>query len=65
MEISLNGNKVNVHNTTLFDLIRDTGFDDQSLIAELNFEIIPQDDWKNTAIKAGDQIELLSFVGGG
>ncbi len=65
MEISLNGKKVDVHNTTLFELIQDTGFDDQSLIAELNFKIIPQDDWKNTIIKSGDQIELLSFVGGG
>lgn len=65
MEIRLNGQKVISNSATLFRLISETGFDTQSLIAEVNFEVIKEENWSDTAIKDGDQIELLSFVGGG
>ncbi|MFH2057459.1 MAG: sulfur carrier protein ThiS [Pseudomonadota bacterium] len=65
MEISLNGKKIISNSTTLLRLISETGFDTQSLIAEVNFEVIKEENWSDTTIKDGDQIELLSFVGGG
>ena len=65
MEIHLNGKKMKSDQTTLFDLIIDTGFDRKSLVAELNFEVIKEENWRDTMIKEDDRIELLSFVGGG
>lgn len=65
MDVHLNGKIVTTGSLTLKDLIEQSGFNSESLIAELNFEVIRQDQWANTRINEGDRIELLSFVGGG
>lgn len=65
MEISLNGKAVPTESATLSELISETGFDTEALIAELNFAVVKQENWEKTPISDGDQIELLSFVGGG
>ena len=65
MEIRLNGEKIMIENATLLEVILGTGFDKTSLVAELNCEVIKQENWQDTIIQDGDQIELLSFVGGG
>jgi thiamine biosynthesis protein ThiS len=65
MEINLNGKKLTSNSKTLMDLVLEQGFDPDSLIAEVNFEVIRQETWKHVSIKEGDTIELLSFVGGG
>lgn len=35
------------------------------LAAELNREIVPRRLWAETPVKAGDQLEVVHFVGGG
>lgn len=65
MEISLNGKKTASNVTTLMDLVLEQGIDPEALIAEVNFEVIPQENWNLFALRPGDTIELLSFVGGG
>ena len=65
MKIDLNGKKVKSESKTLMDLVIEKCLDPNSLIAEVNFEMIRQDTWKDVSIKDGDNIELLSFVGGG
>ncbi len=65
MKIDLNGKKVKSESKTLMDFVIEKGLDPNSLIAEVNFEVIRQDTWKDVSIKDGDNIELLSFVGGG
>lgn len=37
----------------------------KNIIAELNGNIIPADQWASTSLKENDTIELVSFVGGG
>ena len=65
MNINLNGEKKESKNQTLMDLVLEQGFDPDSLIVEVNFEVIRQEIWQDVSIKEGDNIELLSFVGGG
>ncbi len=65
MEINLNGEKVQSQSRTLMDLIVKYNFDPKSLIAEINFQVIKQETWTQILLKDGDNIELLSFVGGG
>ena len=65
MEIHLNGRKIESKAGTIMDLILEQGFDPSSLIAEVNFKLVPQESWKDVPVRQGDTIELLSFVGGG
>ncbi len=65
MKINLNGEKLESQSGTLMALVLEHGFDPDSLVCEVNFEVIMQKNWKNVSIKEGDNIELLSFVGGG
>ena len=65
MNISLNGKQMVSKSQTLMDLVLELGFDPESLIAEVNFEVVRQKAWKTITIREGDNIELLSFVGGG
>jgi len=65
MKINLNGIKMESESQTLMDLVLKKGLDPKSLIAEVNFEVIRQETWEDVSIKEGDNIELLSFVGGG
>lgn len=65
MDIHLNGEKKISNARTLMDLIKEQGLEPSSLIAEVNFTIIPQKAWEKLPVRSGDTIELLSFVGGG
>jgi thiamine biosynthesis protein ThiS len=31
----------------------------------LNLEIVPRSNWETTALKSGDKLEVVHFVGGG
>ena len=65
MRIHVNGSEENTEFTTLGQYITENGYQATSLIAELNFKIIKQEEWFTTLLKEGDTIELLNFVGGG
>ena len=65
MVIQLNGKERTITGSTLTELIVECGLDSKALIAELNYEIVPQKNWQKTVLNDGDKIELLSFVGGG
>ncbi len=36
-----------------------------SVVAEINMEIIDRDQYETTRLQDGDQVELIRFVGGG
>ncbi len=65
MKIKLNGKNIESNSHNLMDLVMEKGFDPASLVAEVNLQVIRQDAWEKLALKDGDSIELLSFVGGG
>ena len=41
------------------------GFDAKAVVVELNESIVPKDTWSGVALKEGDRLEVVSFVGGG
>nr|WP_279355809.1 sulfur carrier protein ThiS [Fundidesulfovibrio agrisoli] len=41
------------------------GLDPQAVIVEINEAIVPRELWPDTALKEGDRVEVVSFVGGG
>lgn len=65
MEIQLNGTAFTTSAVTLMELVNDRGLDPATVIVEYNHGVIKQETWETTALRRGDTIELLSFVGGG
>ena len=66
MEIYLNGKTTAVTpECSLFGLITELGLNPDTVIAELNRDIVPSSQFETTMLKPGDALELLHLVGGG
>jgi len=65
MKVTLNGEAKETLSTTLLDLVLEQTPDLSAMIVEYNYQVVKQDKWTGIEIKDGDNIELLSFVGGG
>ena len=50
---------------TVFELIESFHLNPSLVAVELNGEICMRDEWKKTALKEEDKVEILRFVGGG
>jgi sulfur carrier protein len=50
---------------TLTNLIESLGMKSDRVAIELNREIAPRDTWQQIALKDGDRLEIVHFVGGG
>ncbi len=64
-EIRFNGESRIVSSSTLVELLKEFSLEGKKFAVELNKEIIPRSCYAETKIKAGDNIEVVSFVGGG
>lgn len=53
------------NSTTLHQVVDQFCKGNKHVIAELNGTIIKADQWRALSIKEGDQLELISIVGGG
>ncbi len=47
------------------DLISELQLAEKRLAIELNLNILPSAKWAETALNAGDKLEIVHFVGGG
>lgn len=66
MFIKINGAERKIEGrVTLADLVRKKKFNPETIVIELNRGIIDSKDWAKTALKDGDSLEIVSFVGGG
>ena len=65
MKVTLNGEAKETLSATLLDLVLEQTPDLSAMIVEYNYQVVKQDKWTGIEIKDGDNIELLSFVGGG
>jgi thiamine biosynthesis protein ThiS len=46
-------------------LVDQLGMKSDRVAIELNRDIVPRDQWAKTALKDGDRLEIVHFVGGG
>ena len=66
MNITINGTSKHLPTAkTLTDVVGLFCKQPKHVITEVNGTIVPCDKWTNTALKEGDTVELVSFVGGG
>lgn len=64
--VKINGKEVNNANgISLEELLIREGYSLEKTVVELNGEIMPKAQYKQTNIKDGDSLEVISFVGGG
>lgn len=48
-----------------FDLISSLDLTDKRLALEVNREIVPRSQYQQTALRAGDTVEIVHAIGGG
>jgi sulfur carrier protein len=64
--IKVNGEEVNdASGLSLEEFLIREGYVLERIVVELNGEIMPKAQYKQTNIKDGDSLEVISFVGGG
>ena len=65
MKITINGHAKEVDAANIGALVGQFCPQAKHIITEVNGTIVPNTAWDSTALKDGDAVELVSFVGGG
>lgn len=65
MRIEVNGEPREVEAGTILDLVETLGLNPKKVAVERNLEIVPRSLHGETALAAGDRIEIVQLVGGG
>ena len=66
MRLTINGEECELGGVaTIAGLVAALGLDGRKLAVERNLEIVPRSAYGATAIRDGDRIEIVAFVGGG
>lgn len=66
MEIHINGETRSVAaDITVQQLLAELGLDEKTVVVLRNDEVVTMDQFGETRLSEGDQLELVRFVGGG
>jgi thiamine biosynthesis protein ThiS len=66
MKITLNGKDKTLNNgTSLLELLNDLSLQPETVVIELNTEIIQPDAYDEQKLNEADSVEIIRFVGGG
>ena len=66
MIIRINGKEETIGApANLMELVSAKGLVPEHIVIEHNFRIISKDEWHGIALKENDNVEIVSFVGGG
>ena len=66
MIIKINGKEDTINTpVNLMELVLDKGLVPDHIVIEHNFRIAAKDEWPDIKLKENDNIEIVSFVGGG
>ena len=63
--VKINGKELNVAGKTISDYLKTTNYDTKRIAVERNGDIVPKSQYADTLLQDGDNIEIVSFVGGG
>ena len=65
MKLIINGQEQDLASATLAQLVEQLGMKQDRVAVELNRNIVPREQWPETHLAEGDQLEIVHFVGGG
>ena len=63
--VKINGDELNMAGKTLAEYLATTNFDPKRIAVERNGDIVPKAKYGETILQDGDNVEVVSFVGGG
>ena len=63
--VKVNGEEKDISGKTLAEYFETTKYDMKRVATEINGEIVPKAQYAQTVLKDGDNVEVVSFVGGG
>ena len=63
--VKINGKELNMAGKTIAEYLATTNFDPKRIAVERNGDIVPKVKYGETILQDGDNIEIVSFVGGG
>lgn len=63
--VKINGEQLDIAGSTLADYLTSKAYDVKRVAVERNGEIVPKASYGETKLIDGDEVEVVSFVGGG
>lgn len=63
--VTINGTEVAADGKTLSAYLEESGYTTTRVAVELNGDIVPKAAYDDTKLSAGDEVEIVAFVGGG
>ncbi len=63
--VKINGKYFDINGKTLTEYLSETDYDVRRIAVECNGEIVPKTQYEKIVLADGDEIEVVSFVGGG
>ena len=63
--VKINGEEMNVAGMTFAEYLATTNYDPKRIAVERNGDIVPKSQYADTLLCDGDNVEIVSFVGGG
>ena len=66
MEIKLNGKNTEIPaGATVQAMLDELGFVQKMLVVEVNLQILQKENFASHVLQEGDEVEVITFVGGG
>ena len=65
MRVKINGKPEEVQEATVLGLLKSKNVDLRMVAVEVNSKMVERDQYETTALKEGDEVEFLYFMGGG
>ena len=63
--VKINGENIDIDGKSVSEYLTSAGYDLMRVAVELNSNIVPKAQYCDTIFKDGDNVEVVSFVGGG
>jgi sulfur carrier protein len=63
--VKINGEELNVAGKTIAEYLATTNYDPKRIAVERNGDIVFKSQYGETMLQNGDNVEVVSFVGGG
>ena len=63
--VKINGCELDLAGKTIAEYLASTNYDPKRIAVERNGDIVPKAKYGETVLQDGDNVEIVSFVGGG
>ncbi len=63
--VKINGKQEEAAGRTIAEYLEAAGYRTDYIVVERNLEIVPKTEYAATVLQEGDEVEIVSFMGGG